>query len=148
MLWFWLAALAIFLIAEACTSALLSIWFVGGSVAALIAAMLGAPLWLQIVLFVVISAALLMALRPFAKKFLAPNNIVTNARGNIGKLAVVTETVDNLNGTGAVKIAGIFWSARSANNQIIQEGTVVRIVELEGAKVCVECAEVTSEVLV
>ena len=146
MQWVWLAALIGFLILEACTSALVSVWFVGGALVSLIASLCSAPLWLQIVLFVAVSAALLMSLRPFAKKILSPVKTVTNARSNIGKIAVVTETIDNLHGKGAVKIGGIFWSARSTAENVIEEGALVRIVEIEGAKVCVECAEEKQEV--
>lgn len=148
MQWFWLAALIVFIVLEACTSALVSLWFVGGALAALIAVLCGAPIWLQIVLFVVVSAVLLLALRPFAKKVLEPAKTVTNARSNIGKTALVTETIDNLHGKGAVKISGVFWSARSVSDNVIEEGTVVRIVEIEGAKVCVQCAEEKQEVSV
>ncbi len=146
MQWFWLSALVLFLILEASTSALVSLWFVGGSFAALLAQMFGAPIWMQVILFVIVSVALLFALRPLMKKYVTPRKIVTNARSNIGKTALVTETINNLLGQGAVKIAGVFWSARSADDSVIEEGTVVRIVEIEGAKVCVERAEVKQEV--
>lgn len=146
MQWFWLVALVLFIILEASTSALVCVWFVGGSFVALLAQIFGAPIWAQVILFVLVSAGLLLALRPLMKKFVSPKKIVTNARSNIGKTALVTETIDNLLGQGAVKIAGVFWSARSVDDSIIAEGTVVRIVEIEGAKVCVECAEVKQEV--
>lgn len=148
MQWFWLAALVIFIVMEAATSALVSVWFIGGAFVSLIAAIFGAPIWAQVILFVVTSVCLLMALRPLAKKYLSPGKTVTNARSNIGKEAVVIETIDNLHGKGAVKIAGVFWSARSTKDELIEEGTVVRITEIEGVKVCVERAEEIREVQV
>lgn len=138
MHWFWLAALVIFIILEAATSALVSLWFIGGSLFALLATVFGAPEWAQVVIFVAVSIALLFALRPVMKKYVNPRKIVTNARSNIGKLAIVTEAINNLEGTGAVKISGVIWSARSADGSVIEENTLVRVTELEGAKVCVE----------
>ena len=145
MLWIWLAALVIFAILEVSTSALVSVWFIGGALVALIAALLEAPIWLQLVLFFAVSAALLLLLRPLAKKYLTPRKISTNARSNIGKTAVVTETVDNLQGKGAVRIAGVRWSARSTDDSVLEKGTLVRITEIQGVKVCVEKAEKKEE---
>lgn len=142
MQWFWLIALVLFIIMEAATSALVSLWFIGGSLAALLATIFGAPIWAQVILFLAVSLALLFALRPLMKKFVTPRKIVTNARSNIGKNAIVTETIDDLQGKGAVKISGVLWSARSADGSLIEEGTVVRVTEIEGAKVCVEKMEV------
>ena len=146
MLWIWLGALVLFAILEVSTSALVSVWFIGGSLTALVAALLGAPLWLQLALFFAVSAALLFLLRPLAKKYFTPRKVATNARSNIGKTALVTETIDNLKGTGAVKIAGVRWSARSVDDSVLEEGAQVRITEIQGAKVCVENAEKTEEV--
>ena len=144
MHWFWLAALVIFIIMEAMTQILVSLWFIGGSLAALIAAIAGAPVWSQVLIFFGVSAALLFALRPLTKRLVTPRKTVTNAKSNIGKLAIVTETIDELRGQGAVKIGGIAWSARSTD--VIEEGTLVRVIDLEGAKVRVEKVEKTEEV--
>lgn len=139
MQWFWLAALVLFIITEAATSALVSLWFIGGSLVSLLATILGAPIWAQVSLFIVVSVALLFALRPLMKKYVTPRKIVTNARANIGKTAIVTETIDNLHGTGAVKLAGVLWSARSSREDVcIEEGTLVCVTDIEGAKLCVE----------
>lgn len=136
MEWIWLAALTVFAILEAATTTLVSLWFIGGSLTAMIAALCGADIWLQILLFFAVSALLLVALRPLAKKYLLPRTQATNARGNIGKRAVVTERIDTLNGKGAVRIDGVEWSARSQHE--IEVGAVVRITDIIGAKVCVE----------
>lgn len=144
MAWIWLGALIIFAIVEASTVSLVSIWFVGGSLAALIAALLGAELWLQFLLFLLVSAVLLLCLRPLSKKFLSTPKVQTNAPANIGKLAVVTEDIDNLHGIGAVKLSGLTWSARSKDGKNIPAGTVVRITGIEGVKLFVETAEIES----
>lgn len=138
MEWIWLIALIIFAILEAATTALVSIWFVGGSLAAMIFALCGANIPSQILLFFSASGLLLLAMRPAAKKCMAPHAELTNARSNIGKCAVVTERIDPLNGKGAVKIGGIEWSARTQDETPIEVGTIVRVTDIIGVKVCVE----------
>lgn len=141
MAWIWLGLLVVFAIVEASTVSLVSIWFVGGSLAALVAALLGAELWLQILLFLAVSALLLVALRPLTKKILAPKKVQTNTPANIGKLAVVTEDIDNLHSLGAVKLSGLVWTARSEDGKGIPAGSIVRIKNVEGVKLIVELAE-------
>ena len=141
----WLIAIVVFIVAEAATVALVSVWFMGGALAALIASLCGAELWLQIVLFFAVSAALLLALRPLSKKLLRRKKVATNADRNIGRTAIVTEEIDNLLGTGAVKISGVEWSARSADGSRIEKGAVVRVLRIEGVKVCVERAKEMKE---
>lgn len=138
MEWIWLAALVLFAILEASTSALVSVWFIGGALSAMIAALLGAPVWLQLVLFFAVSAALLLLLRPIARKYLTAHTVPTNVSSNLGKTAVVTARIDNLHGCGAVKIGGVEWSARSADDTCIEKDAVVRVTKIEGVKVFVE----------
>ena len=92
-----------------------------------------------------VSVLLLVAVRPLTKKFMVPHAQPTNARSNIGKRAVVTERIDTLNGKGAVKIAGVEWSARSQSDTPIEVGAVVRITDVVGAKVCVELVKTEEE---
>lgn len=142
MAWVWLGVLVIFAIVEASTVTLVSIWFVGGSLAALIAALLGAEIWLQVALFLAVSTILLISFRPLLKKFHQPKKVQTNAPANIGKLAIVTESIDNLQGLGAVKLSGLTWTARSESGKGIEAGTVVCVKRIEGVKLFVEPAEV------
>ena len=141
----WLVLLIVFAVLEASTVSLVSIWFMGGALTALIAALCGAEIWLQVVLFFVVSIALLLCLRPLSKKLLKKKKVATNADSNIGKTAVVTETIDNLRGTGAVKFSGVEWSARSVDDSVLEKDAVVRILRIEGVKVCVERAEKKEE---
>ncbi len=140
MEWIWLGALVIFAVLEAATSTLVSLWFIGGALVAMLAALCGADMWLQVLLFFAVSALLLVALRPLVRKYFSPHTQPTNARSNIGKRAVVTEQIDTLRGKGAVKIGGVEWSARSQSDVLIEVGAVVRITDVVGAKVCVEPA--------
>lgn len=96
-----------------------------------------AELWLQITLFFAVSVVLLAALRPLVKKYLRPRTVRTNAAGNIGREAIVTETIDNLHETGAVRLSGVEWTARSADGSPVAVGTVVRIDAIEGVKLIV-----------
>ena len=139
----WLILLVAFAIVEGVTVSLVSVWFIGGAAAALIAALCGAEVWLQVVLFFGVSIVLLLCLRPLSKRLLKQKKVATNADSNIGKEAIVTEEIDNLQGKGAVKIAGVEWSARSEDGSVIEKDAVVRILRIEGVKVCVQRAQET-----
>ena len=134
----WLILLVIFLVVEAaCPIHLISLWFAAGSLVATIASMLGAQLWLQVTLFLVVSVALLAALWPFTKKFLKPKISATNVDANLGAQCYVTVAVDNLNSLGQVKLNGMEWTARSTTGESIPQGTLVKVDRIEGVKVFV-----------
>ena len=138
---FWIAAIVLFGIVEAATVNMVSIWFVGGSLAALICDLLGAGPWFQIAAFLVVAGILLAALRPFVRKFVTPVKTATNADMAIGRSAYLTETVDNLRGTGALKLDGKNWSVRSVSGEVLPQDTLVTIVRMEGVKLYVEPAQ-------
>ena len=139
----WIAAIVIFGIVEAATVNMVSLWFMGGALAALVADLLGAGSWVQVAVFLVVSAALLAALRPFVRKFISPRKIATNADMAIGREAYLTETVDNIRGTGALKLDGKEWSVRSASGAVLEKEMLVRVVKMEGVKLYVEPAHTT-----
>lgn len=134
----WLVLLIVFAASEAATVGLTSIWFAAGSLIALIAALLGGPMWVQITLFLAVSLLCLAAVRPLAKKLLNDRVVPTNADRVIGAQAQVTEDIDNIHGRGAVIIRGIAWSARSQDGGPITAGTMVKVLRIEGVKVFVE----------
>ena len=138
---FWLAAAIFFLVVEAATPALVSIWFALGAFVALLTAFFGAQLWIQILVFLVVSAIALVATRPLAKKYLDKKHIPTNADMVIGKEGVVTEEIDNLNAHGAVSCQGKVWTARSAGGESIPAKTKVTVDAIEGVKLIVSPAE-------
>ena len=138
MIYVWLGAVVAFSILEAATSALVSVWFIGGAVAAFVTALLGGSILVQCIVFLAVSAILLAALRPLAKKRAAVKKVCTNADRILGQEAVVTEEIDNLHGRGAVKIAGVEWTARSEENTVVPKGATVRILRIDGVKVYVE----------
>ena len=142
----WLAALVIFAVAEAVTVNLISIWFAGGALAALIAAGLSAPLWLQIVLFLVVSGVLLALVAPWARKASRVNSVATNADRHIGRQALVTEENNNLQESGAIRLDGVIWTARSESGEVIPAGTTITVKRIAGVKAYVEPAKVPAEV--
>ena len=134
----WLIAMVLLLIVEAVVPGLISIWFALGALAALLAALLHAPLWLQIVWFLVVSIAALCLTRPLAKKYVNARTQPTNADMLVGKECVVKETINNLQGTGAVSVAGKVWTARTEDdNVVIEANSLTRIVKIEGVKLIV-----------
>lgn len=136
---FWVAALVVFLIVEAVTAGLVSIWFVFGSLVALICAALGAAVWLQIFWFVIVSVVTLVLTRPLVKRYVDSRSVATNADRSIGRAAVVTERIDNLAATGAVKLDGVVWTARSTDDAVaIESGERVTVRAIEGVKLIVE----------
>lgn len=134
----WIAAMVIFGVVEAITVGLASIWFVVGSVAGLIAAICGGPIWLQLALFFVVSIVCLAATRPLVKKLLRKDVTATNADRVLGQTARVTESIDNAVPTGAVYVGGMTWTARSESGQPIPRNAQVKIVRMEGVRLFVE----------
>lgn len=134
----WLVALVLFIVIEIATMGLTTIWFAGGALIAVITAALGAPLSLQIVIFLVVSFVLIYFTRPVAMKYFNKDRVKTNAESLVGKQAIVISEVDNLQGTGQVTVGGMEWTARSAEDGVIlPSGCVVDIVAINGVKLIV-----------
>ena len=139
----WLVLLILFLAAEASTAAVTTIWFAVGALAAMVAAFLGAQVWLQVTIFGVVSVGLLLALRPVIKKYINPKHTRTNIDAVIGTEGIVIEAIDNLAGTGRVKLGGMEWSARSTSGENIAPNTVIKVDRIEGVKVFVSLVRVS-----
>lgn len=131
----WLLLAAFFLILECCTVALVSLWFIAGSLAGLLVSVLGGPVWLQILAFLTVSGLLLALVRPMLQR--KGRLTRTNVDGVIGTQGFVTEDIDNLNAVGQVKLGTMYWSARSTAGQKIPKGTPIRADRIEGVKVYV-----------
>ncbi len=143
----WTAALVFFLVWEAVTAGVVSVWFAGGAVAALICAAAGVPLLVQVLVFLAVSAALLLLLRPLVKKWIQPRETPTNADRIVGQEALVSETIDRLHNRGAVRIGGVEWSARSVDDSVIPESSLVRVEAIEGVYVRVSLLEPVPDAL-
>ena len=134
----WLIAFVLFAAVEFATSmALISIWFAAGSLVALVLSAFDVPLWIQLLVFILVSAILLICTRPIAKKH-AKNNIDTNIKIIIGKTAKVIEDIDNLKATGRVRLDGVDWTAISDTGEIIEKDSHVTVTKIEGSKLYVK----------
>ena len=107
MLWVWIGLIVVTAAVEAATVQLVTVWFAVGGVAGLIAYAAGLEIWLQILIFAIVSAAALAVTRPLVKKFTNGRRMPTNADRFIGEKAVVTEKIENDLSKGAVKIGGL-----------------------------------------
>lgn len=133
----WLILMVVALLAEAMTATLFSIWFAAGALVAMAVALLGLPVWLQIIVFLVVSALVLFITKPLAEKMINKKAIKTNADRVIGAIGIVTETINNLENTGQVSVLGQLWSARSESGEQIIAGSEVSINKIEGVKLLV-----------
>ena len=140
----WFILMIVFIFAEISTVALVSTWFAVGALAAMLTALLGGQLWLQAMVFAVISAIFLALLRPMAKKYFQPRLTKTNVDAVIGTRGIVSEQIDNLQSCGRVKLGAMEWSARSTAGEPIPQGTTVIVDRVEGVKVFVTPAEISA----
>lgn len=139
----WLVILIAMIAVEIATLGLTTVWFAGGALVAFITSMLGGPLILQVVLFIVVSTALLCLTRPMAIRYINKGRIKTNADSLIGKTAFVIEEIDNLKATGAVTVDGQEWTARCENDDdCMPKDSFVEIRAIQGVKLIVAAKEV------
>ena len=137
----WLVILVVFVVVEASTVTVVSVWFALGALAALITSMLNAQAWLQILVFFVVSVAFLLLLRPAVRKYFTPKLQKTNADAVIGSVGLVTENIDNVRSCGQVKLGAMVWTARSTTGEPIPAGTLIVADRIEGVKVYVTVKE-------
>ena len=142
----WLILIVVFLLAEASTVALVSTWFAIGSLAAMLVALTGAGWGFQIAVFMIVSATCLTALRPLVRKHITPKLTKTNVDAVVGSRGLVTVAIDNVTAQGQVKLGPMHWTARSESGEPIKEGTLVKVVRIEGVKAIVSPVEETANV--
>ena len=138
---FWLAAMVVFLTVEASTVTLVSIWFAAGSLGAIVVALLGGDLMLQVAVFLLLAILLLLSLRGIVRRHITPRITKTNVDSVIGATGIVVTPVNTIAALGQVQIGGVEWSARSSANTHIPAGTLVKVDRIEGVKVFVSPAE-------
>lgn len=134
----WAAAIVIFGTLEAVTAQLVSIWFVFGAIAALIASFFNVPFAVQVVIFVAVTVLALVITRPLVKKFINPKKVKTNADKVVGQSGIVVQDINNVEATGQVKVDGQIWTARSTDNNVIASGNEVIIEKIDGVKLIVK----------
>lgn len=142
----WLGLMILFLIAEGATVSLVSLWFAAGAVVAMFAALLGAGVWLQTGLFLVVSGALLLMLRPIVRRYLVPKITATNVDSLVGATGLVTAAIDNVTASGQVKLGAMEWTARSTTGENIPQGALIRVDRIEGVKVYVTPVNVPEKI--
>ena len=133
-IWIWLAMAVLFLVLEATTGTMVSLWFAGGCLAALLVAATGGGWGFQVFTALAVSALLLACLRPIARKHFTPKLTKTNVDAVIGAQGYVTADIDNMAATGTVKLGAMEWTARSADGSLIPKGTLVKVEKIEGVK--------------
>ena len=133
----WLGLSIFFLVVEWMTVELISIWFTGASIVAMILALLNVPLGWQIAAFCVVSVLLIVFTRPIVARYLRRNESKTNVDSLIGEVATVTKEIlpDE---RGEVKVKGQDWLAVASDNNLIESGKKVSILAIEGAKLIVK----------
>ena len=142
----WLGLMVLFLVIEAATVTMVSLWFAGGALAALAVAALDGSFAVQIIAFALVSTVMLALLRPMARKHFTPRLTKTNVDSVIGTEGYVTSDIDNVAATGTVKLGAMEWTARSATGEKISTGTLVKVEKIEGVKAFVTPVEVPAEV--
>ena len=141
MVWVWLSITIVLLIAEVCTTQLISIWCAisAGIVTIIVAIFPKLPIPWQIFIFVILCAVLLLLTKKFVVKFLSrTKEQATNLELYYEKTAIVVEEIDNVKETGAVKINGLIWTARSEDGKVIEKDAVVIFKKISGNKAIVK----------
>ncbi|QKN24736.1 NfeD family protein [Caproicibacterium lactatifermentans] len=133
----WLVIIIIAAVIEGLTVQLVSVWFAVSGIVAAVAAFFGAAPWIQVLLFLAVSAVLLLCTRPFARRMTRFQKVQTNADRYVGKTGIVTEEICNTDDRGLVKIMGSVWTARSEDDSIIPAGSIVAVARIEGVKLIV-----------
>ena len=133
----WVAVTILAVLVEAETSRMVSIWFVFGALAALIAGLIGANFLIQVIVFAIVTMIALVLTRPLVKNASLFKKEETNAGRYVGKEGIVTVRINNLENEGQVSVLGSSWSARSWDGTPIEENERVVIEKIEGVKLIV-----------
>lgn len=135
---YWLIASGIFFVGEIITVGFLLFWFGVAGLITMVVSFFTSNIIIQSVVFLVTSVILILSTKPFVKKFVNKETIVTNVNSLIGKKAIVIQEINNLQGTGQIKISGEIWSAQNETDSIISENQEVEIIKVEGVKLIVK----------
>ena len=142
----WLIIAGLFFVGEIATVGFLIFWFGIGALIAMIVSLFTTNIVIQTTVFLVSSTILIFATKPFVKKFADVKKTNTNVYSIIGKKALVIKTIDPIHSIGQIKLNGEVWTAESDNQQIIEEGTEVEILEIKGVKAIVKSVKVENKI--
>lgn len=139
MWYIWLIAAGVFFIMEIATVGFMIFWLGVAALIVCLVSLFTANIFVQMSIFVVLSALLLLCTRPFVEKFVIKKDekVITNAYSIIGKEAIVTSSFDTSSKVGQIKIGSEKWTAKSVNDEILNEGDKVKIETIDGVKAIV-----------
>ena len=142
----WLIIAGLFFVGEIATVGFLIFWFGVGALIAMLVSFFTSNIIIQTTIFVISSTILIFATKPFVKKFADVKKTNTNVYSIIGKTALVIKTIDPIHSVGQIKINGEVWTAESENNQVIDEGSEVEVLEIKGVKAIVKPIHVLNKI--
>jgi membrane protein implicated in regulation of membrane protease activity len=134
--WIWVALVIIFALIEVFTLGLTTVWFAIAALLMVFLSLIKIPLSVQILIFLAVSALLLIFTRPLAIKKFKMGKEKTNVDSLVGKHVLVTRKISEFE-KGEVKLSGLFWAARPDSNMEIAEGTKCEVLRIEGVQLIV-----------
>ena len=134
----WLVILAVMIVLEIFSLGLTTIWFGIGAIGAAIVSWMGYGIWVQLIVFAVLSVIAMAVFRPLAVKYLNKDKEKTNIDGVVGEVVVVTKEINNEMAAGEVQLNGMSWTARSQDGRVIPEAERVTVVSVQGVKLIVK----------
>ncbi|TVP94352.1 MAG: NfeD family protein [Acholeplasmatales bacterium] len=134
VIWFLVILVAAYI--EITTMDLTSVWFAIGAIVAFILAVIGVNFVIQLFVFILLSIALLISVKPLAKNYLRTNVVSTNADRLIGKVATCVKEIAP-GERGQVKVDGQIWTAITEDGDAILVNEKVEILAIEGVKLIV-----------
>ena len=134
----WLVILAVMIVLEIFSLGLTTIWFGIGAIGAAIVSWMGYGIWVQLIVFAVLSVIAMAVFRPLAVKYLNKDKEKTNIDGVVGEVGVVTKEINNEMAAGEVQLNGMSWTARSQDGRVIPEAERVTVVSVQGVKLIVK----------
>ena len=134
----WLILCGACLIAEIFTVSFLMFWPGVAAFLSFIASILGFSLPIQIGVFAVSTALMIIFMKPLTKKLFKQNDVVMNTNAIIGKKGIVIKDIDGLNSKGQVKVNSELWSAVSIDDSTLTKDTQIEVVGIDGVKLQVK----------
>ena len=135
----WLGLAVVLAVVEMLSLDLVLLMFAVGALAAAAAAGLGAPIWITLPIFAIVSLLLLFLVRPSVVAKLHSGPTLQTGHANlVGATAVVVEPVDARQ--GRVQLRGELWSARTEHDTVLDTDAEVLVVRIDGATAVVTSA--------
>jgi membrane protein implicated in regulation of membrane protease activity len=132
----WIAFALAMALVEVASVAFYAAFLALGAIAAAVAALLGANVYIQAAVFLVLALGGILVLRPALVRRRHPR-LVSGAQGMIGQTGVVIEPIQGEHGAGHVRLAGESWPAVSADGKPIPAEETVTVIEIRGSTLVV-----------